>query len=201
MITKIKSIGNLAVFKDFVWDQAVLDDSGNVRQFKDINILYGRNYSGKTCLSRIFRAFETGSLSEKFENPAFTVTFKDNSELDQGNLNLRGKKIRVFNEDFVRENLRFITNPDESIEPFAILGDDNTKIEKEIEALGFELRGWIVEVDNMAQIKSELYQEIERKFRSLDIRIPFPQHDLHVNVIGKSVSAASGKSSLSGFST
>lgn len=139
MITKIKSIGNLAVFKDFVWDQAVLDDSGIVRQFKNINILYGRNYSGKTTLSRILRAIETGRLSEKFESPRFCVSFENGTESDQNNLNLRGKKIRVFNEDFVRENLRFITNPDESIEPFAILGDDNNKIEKEIEALEAEL--------------------------------------------------------------
>ncbi len=50
-----------------------------------------------------------------------------------------GKAVRVFNEDFVRANLRFITNPDDSIEPFAILGDDNNKIEKEIETLEAEL--------------------------------------------------------------
>ena len=29
-------------------------------EFSDINILYGRNYSGKTTLSRIIRAFEKG---------------------------------------------------------------------------------------------------------------------------------------------
>lgn len=139
MITKLKAIGNLAVFKDFVWDKTVLNDSGDICQFKDINILYGRNYSGKTSLSRILRAFETGVLSEKFENPAFIVSFEDGTELDQSNLNPQGKRIRVFNEDFVRANLRFITNPDDSIEPFAILGDDNNKIEKEIEALEAEL--------------------------------------------------------------
>ena len=59
-------------------------------------------------------------------------------------------------------------------------------------SLEFELRGWIAEVDNMVQIES--YQEINRKFRSLDIRIPFSQHDLHVNVTGKSAPAASGNS-------
>ncbi|MEB3733722.1 AAA family ATPase [Halopseudomonas pachastrellae] len=30
----------------------------NIAEFKKINILYGRNYSGKTTLSRIFRALE-----------------------------------------------------------------------------------------------------------------------------------------------
>ncbi len=139
MIKKIKSIGNLAVFQSFEWDKEVHDEKGNVREFSVINIVYGRNYSGKTSLSRIVRAMETGKLSDKYQKPSFCVTFNDGSHVDQNALTSHGKKIRVFNEDFVRENLRFITNPDDSIEPFAILGDDNNKIEKEIEALEREL--------------------------------------------------------------
>ncbi|MBF4323802.1 AAA family ATPase, partial [Vibrio anguillarum] len=61
------------------------------------------------------------------------------SDVTLETLSSRNKNIRVFNEDFIKENLRFITNPDDSIEPFAILGDDNNKIEKEIEALEVEL--------------------------------------------------------------
>jgi len=139
MIKMIKSIGNLAVFKSFDWDKEVRDERGNVRSFEAINIIYGRNYSGKTTLSRIFRAIETGKLSEKYENPSFKVTFCDGEQIEQTVLTNHSKKIRVFNEDFVRDNLRFITNPDDNIEPFAILGDDNNKIENEIEALEAEL--------------------------------------------------------------
>jgi len=139
MIRKINSIGNLAVFNSFEWDKSVRDKSGNVRDFQAINIIYGRNYSGKTTLSRILRAMETEELSEKFENPSFLVSLADGSQVTQANLSNHGKTIRVFNEDFVRANLRFITNPDDSIKPFAILGDDNNKIEKEIEALEAEL--------------------------------------------------------------
>lgn len=139
MIRKIKSIGKLAVFKDFDWDKEVRNESGNVLGFQAINIIYGRNYSGKTTLSRILRAMETGQLSDKFENPSFSVALADGTQVTQTSLLGHGKTIRVFNEDFVRASLRFITNPDDSIEPFAILGDDNNKIEKEIEALEAEL--------------------------------------------------------------
>lgn len=139
MISKIKSIGNLAVFKDFDWDKEVRNESGNVLGFQAINIIYGRNYSGKTTLSRILRAMETGQLSDKFENPSFSVALADGIEVTQTSLLCHGKTVRVFNEDFVRANLRFITNPDDSIEAFAILGDDNNKIEKKIEALETEL--------------------------------------------------------------
>jgi small-conductance mechanosensitive channel len=46
----------------------------------------------------------------------------------------------------------------------------------------------------MMKIKSDLYEEIDRQFRSLGIRVPYPQEDLHVNVTGKSAPALSGKS-------
>ncbi|MCV5887292.1 AAA family ATPase, partial [Escherichia coli] len=71
--------------------------------------------------------------------PSFQLKFADNADVTLETLSSRNKNIRVFNEDFIKENLRFITNPDDSIEPFAILGDDNNKIEKEIEALEVEL--------------------------------------------------------------
>ena len=138
MITKFKTIKNLAVFQNFVWDSSVCDGAGNVQLFKDINVIYGRNYSGKTTLSRIVRALEKGEISDKYENPEFEVSIKDLLDATQDNLTARGKKIRVFNEDFVKDNLRFIVNPDESINPFAILGG-NATIEAEIVALKTEL--------------------------------------------------------------
>ena len=138
-IKKIDSITNMAVFHDFEWEKSLSNESNSAAVFSTINILYGRNYSGKTTLSRIFRAMETGELSDKFENSSFSVALADGIQISQTTLTNHGKKIRVFNEDFVRENLRFITNPDESVEPFAILGDGNNKIEKEIEELESEL--------------------------------------------------------------
>jgi wobble nucleotide-excising tRNase len=139
MITKFKSIKNLAVFQNFEWDKVVKEKNGIVKEFKDINIFYGRNYSGKTTLSRILRALELNKISDKYINPEFTVSIKGESDARNGNLNGHSKKIRVFNEDFVRENLKFIIDPDASIEPFAILGDDNNKIEAEIKAIEYEL--------------------------------------------------------------
>lgn len=138
MITKFKSIKNLAVFQNFNWDINLRDSGNNVIPFKIINILYGRNYSGKTTLSRIIRALETGRISDKYETPEFEVSFNDTADSTQNNLTSHGKKIRVFNEDFVKENLRFIVNSDDSITPFAILGG-NTTIEDEIKELKKEL--------------------------------------------------------------
>lgn len=135
MIKKISIIKNLAVFKDFEWDTSVLNAEGQPIPFEKLNILYGRNYSGKTTLSRIFRAMEIGIISEKYETPMFTVSFEDGMNINHDQLSTHNKIIRVFNEDFIRDNLRFISNPDETIKSFAILGDDNNALEKEISDL------------------------------------------------------------------
>lgn len=138
-IKKIDYIKNMAVFHDFQWQNSVMNGGGNVAQFKKINVFYGRNYSGKTTLSRILRAMETGVISDKYSSPEFQLSFDGGTKTTQNTLKGHGQVIRVFNEDFVRENLQFISNPDDNIEPFAILGDDNNKIEKEIEALEGEI--------------------------------------------------------------
>lgn len=139
MFKKIKTIKDMAVYKNFDWDSVVREPNNRIAEFKSVNIIYGRNYSGKTTLSRVFRACETGVISNKYNNPSFTIELDDGSEFKNENIPFLGSKVRVFNEDFVRDNLSFIVDPDESISSFAILGDDNNRIEKEIELKELEL--------------------------------------------------------------
>lgn len=138
-IKKITSISNMAVFKNFDWDRTIRDKGNNKIEFKKINIFYGRNYSGKTTLSRIIRALETGVVSENYENPEFNLALEDNGNITQDSLLTHGHKVRVFNEDFVKENLRFIIDDEQSINSFAILGDDNNKLEEDIKTNETEL--------------------------------------------------------------
>ncbi len=138
-IKKIDSIKNMAVFRDFRWASSLRDNGNNIAEFKRINILYGRNYSGKTTLSRIFRALETGSLSDKYSSPEFQLSFDGVGNVTQNSLNSHGQVVRVFNEDFVRDNLRFIVDDEQTINSFAILGKDNTKLEEEIKKYEAEL--------------------------------------------------------------
>lgn len=138
-IKKIDLIKNMAVFQDFRWASSLRDGGNNIAEFKKINILYGRNYSGKTTLSRIFRALETGSISDKYSSPEFQLAFNGGSTATQNSLSNHRQVVRVFNEDFVRDNLRFIVDDEQTINSFAILGEDNTKLEEEIEKHEAEL--------------------------------------------------------------
>ena len=137
MIKKIKSIKNLAVFKDFDWDTAVKDKDGKIKEFTKNNIFYGRNYSGKTTISRIARALETGEISDKYSGYEFTVELDSGTTITQSNYQSNKQNIRVFNDNFVEENLPFYS--DDGVEPFAVLGADNGKIEQEIKDINDEL--------------------------------------------------------------
>lgn len=154
MIKKI-NIKNLALFKDFEWDVIVRDKPGNnVVEFKKENIFYGRNYSGKTTLSRIIRALETKEISEKYSNPEFDIVLADNTHINQTTFASNTLQVRCFNEDFIKENLSFIINQDSDIKPFAILGE-NSEIEQKIEVIKRELGS------NTEGARSQRYLELE----------------------------------------
>lgn len=156
-VTKINTIENLAVFKDFKWDNCVKDKDGRIQTFQDINIIYGRNYSGKTTLSRIFRAFEIGKISDKYVSPKFQLEFNDKTIIDQTQITNK-QDFRVFNSDFIDENLSFLRDSDSGkIQPFAILGDANTTLVAEIENLQNELG------KNTEEEKTGLYKELGTK--------------------------------------
>ena len=139
MIKKIDFIKRMAVFDNFRWPSSASGDGKRINEFKKINIIYGHNYSGKTTLSRIFRALETGRISDKYISPEFCLSLEDGDNITQNSLHDHGQAIRVFNEDFIRENLRFITDGEQGINSFALLGDDNAKLEDKIKKCEFEL--------------------------------------------------------------
>ena len=53
--------------------------------------------------------------------------------------------------------------------------------------LNFELRVWVIDVDNKLRVRSELLQKIDQSFRDAGIEIAFPQLDLHLRSVDDSV--------------
>jgi small-conductance mechanosensitive channel len=53
--------------------------------------------------------------------------------------------------------------------------------------LNFELRVWVIDADNRMATKSDLHQDIDRRFRKANIEIAFPQRDLHLRSIDPSI--------------
>ena len=56
-------------------------------------------------------------------------------------------------------------------------------------SLDFELRVWMSNIDDRFTVKSQLHQEIDRRFRQAGIVIAFPQRDLHLRSADQAASS------------
>lgn len=136
MITKI-DIERFGLFSNYCWKQHIGTENNHI--FSKMNIIYGRNYSGKTTLSRIFRCIEMKQLHNNYHNGIFAIT-TDNSTITNTNL-VCSDKVKVYNTDFVRENLSWLSNEEGDIKPFTLLGSNNVKAEKRITEINEVLGG------------------------------------------------------------
>jgi wobble nucleotide-excising tRNase len=137
MLSKI-DISKFGLFNEYEWDKSISKEE----TFRRLNIIYGRNYSGKTTLARILKCLEDQKLHKDYPDCDFSLTLDDKSKISHNNLSSFTDKVRVYNTDFVRENLSWLHNEDGSIAPFTILGAKNVELEKRIteinELLGSE---------------------------------------------------------------
>lgn len=157
MVITHVDIASFGSFSDLIWNKSIRDDGKNIKNFKRLNLLYGRNYSGKTTLSRIFRALETGRLPPNYTSPSFTV-YGDNGNVTQTDIETHGYDIRVYNRDFVNDNLSFLVNQASGeIKTFAIVGEKNKEIEDAISAINAELG----DIDTKAGLRFDL--EVKKK--------------------------------------
>lgn len=175
MIKKVKNIKDYAVFTNFEWNNFVRDKGNNIAEFKKLNIIYGRNYSGKTTLSRIFRSFEKGTLHEKYPNSEFELEHLGTQILNQDNLENHNYTIRVYNKDFIADNLKCLISSEGNIEPFAIIGAKNVDIKNKIKEkenrLGNEsnkagLRNDLNVANGKYEQKKKLYEEVDNSLES-----------------------------------
>ncbi|EQB94403.1 hypothetical protein GA8_17150 [Geobacillus sp. A8] len=97
------------------------------------NIIYGRNYAGKTTFSRIIRSLELGKPHKDFNNGKFIITLDDGKQITELDLDDGPYNIRVYNADFKKDNLSFLYDENGEILPFAILGEENIEIQYKIE--------------------------------------------------------------------
>lgn len=161
MIKKIGTIKHFAVFENYDWDLSSTDKNGRPLKFEKINILYGRNYSGKTTLSRIFRSLETGQLPENYDDPQYELIDENGNKIDQNNLADLSSPVRVFNEDFIKSNLKFLIDPTGEIAPFAILGNTNGTLVDEIKEL-------TKEIGSSEEPKTGLHKAVDDANNALD---------------------------------
>lgn len=135
IIKKITKIKNTGILQDFNWSNLKIPARGaRDLDFKKVNLIFGWNGTGKTTLSRVLRNFELGKVCkklEKYENSEYEVELTNGSKLSHLDLG-HNKNIRVFNKDFIEENIFQDTEQDgRSVKPIYYLGDKKIELIQE----------------------------------------------------------------------
>lgn len=120
-IKKFKNIKNLGLYKNFCWP-------ANLNGFNRYNIIYGWNGVGKTTLSKLFEAMGSGEHSD-FIDLQYSIEDENSKIFRQGQP--FGTKIRIFNTDFIANNVNFNSQSSRTISVY--LGEENQQLVKAIE--------------------------------------------------------------------
>ncbi|MGR2709546.1 hypothetical protein B7453_09685 [Pseudomonas sp. IB20] len=121
MIKGISKIKGLGVYDNYT-------KPIGTQEFGIKNLIYGWNYSGKTTLSRLFAQLETKKLHHDLIGCEFSFE-TDGSPITEKNLDQSNLIVRVFNSDFIRENLHFEGS---NFKPILLLGKDSEDAQKKI---------------------------------------------------------------------
>lgn len=122
MINGILKIKGLGVYENYTRPH-------DTHEFAVKNLIYGWNYSGKTTLSRLFAQLESKTANPDLSGCSFSFD-TDKGLVTEANFTQSDLTIRVFNSDFVRDNLSF-TGGD--FKPVLLLGKESEEAQKKLD--------------------------------------------------------------------
>jgi len=96
-LKKITKINRLGVFNNFTWPSGLAE-------FKQYNVIYGWNGTGKTTLSKLFSTLNSGDNPE-FPDLEYAISDNEGNSYSQGNPFTTS--VRVFNRDYISDNVDF----------------------------------------------------------------------------------------------
>jgi wobble nucleotide-excising tRNase len=143
MITKISKIKDFGLYQNYTVDTTVAP-------FKRINLIYGWNGSGKSTLSRIFRCFEQKQLHQDYPKAFFEI-IDNKGNTHNSSFKVNPPIIKVFNTDFISDNLKLSTS---KTEPIIYLSEEKI-IEKE-------------ELDKLREQEQKVIEKVNLKKKEID---------------------------------
>jgi wobble nucleotide-excising tRNase len=151
MIRTIQSIKAFGIFNNFRW-------SSGLPEFKQFNLIYGWNYSGKTTLSRAFRCFEQKQPHMDFSDAQIQLKSEDGT-IHNLSATHSAPVFRVFNSDFIHENLSFDIG---SATPILVLGSEDIAKQETLKAKKTDREKLALNKDANVKKKEEIKFGIER---------------------------------------
>ncbi|MFC7925185.1 AAA family ATPase [Microbacterium laevaniformans] len=173
--TRITRLTRIASFRAFQnWSDDGLSDP-----FKRVNVIYGVNGSGKSTLAHLFRAAADGQLDDGIvlEFAGISGTRPLQIRADSTDF---WQCVRVFNDKYIDENLRFDDVNGPSPDSLLTLGQVNVANEADLEAA--KLRRETARAD-----KQEADATLQAKTRQLDRRLSAVAADVVRDLSGSGV--------------
>lgn len=161
MINKIAHITNFGIFKSFTWQNSI-------NTFKQANLIYGWNYSGKTTFSKLFNNL---NRKQKEHFPHAEYSFEvgaDSKSYSHDQLSEFPYLVKVFNSDYVRKVFSWDVENGGKFEPILFyLGDEAGDVQPKIDSLSKRWNPAIESIkskNNINVIKFENYSKDNGKF-------------------------------------
>lgn len=146
-IVRISRLRDCGVFRDFTWPT-------DLPAFGRYNVIYGWNWSGKTTLSRVFRALEMKTVVPNGE-----VTLRaGQSDICGNDFPQATLGVRVFNRDFVAENLFPVGGGD--VPPIFVVGKESVEKQKDVE----QRKRTLAEAQTQLETNRSKRQQADRAF-------------------------------------
>jgi wobble nucleotide-excising tRNase len=129
MITKVTTIKDFGIYKNFSWNT-------NINSFSKKNLIYGWNYSGKTTFSKLFNNLEE---KKKTNFPSSQYTFeisRNSTSYNQDNLIDFPHIVKLFNSEYIKNVFSFDSKTNDGFNPISFyLGDEAGEIQPKIDKL------------------------------------------------------------------
>lgn len=134
MFEKVSKLKKFGIFRDFSWGASTPD-------FARFNLIYGWNKSGKTTFSRAFVACEKKTTDfinyprDKDGNiiGEFEIKTNGSSAITQLNCQSCTRQIKVFNKDFIEDNVSF--DPTNPSKPIVYVSEEDIESNKKLKEL------------------------------------------------------------------
>lgn len=167
MIKKILKIKNFGSFTNFEADSGL-------NEFKKYNLFFGLNGTGKTTLSSFFRFLNEGEISKDFDNKSYNEDFDillDNDQhITEFQENIYCNYIKIFNRDFVNNNLTLDNNNAQTNALTYTIGETAKEIKNKISEVNKQLESYFIDVQGKKKIKAQndydnLNEELENIYK------------------------------------
>lgn len=157
MFKKVSKLKHFGIFRDFTW-------SSDTPDFSRLNLIYGWNKSGKTIFSRAFVACEKKTTDfinypkDKDGNAIgeFEIKIDGGSSINHSNCQNCTKQIRVFNKDFIEDNVSF--DPTNPSNPIVYVSEEDIESNKKLK----ELQGQITSLTEKYEFAQKYLQKSEK---------------------------------------